>query len=372
MRPLALDRDLFDDLAAREGSDLISMLIPTHTKGRDVSQDRIRLKNLLASADSELDRLGFKPRERRDRLQFAQELLEDREFWEHQAKGLAVYVDDDGRVTPVSLTRSVGESAVIMSVFLMRPLLTALTGPEIPALALTRGEVGLFLVSASSARRAGADLPESFDDVNWFVDRERQRQQHPDRSGTGRARHGHDPADREDEDLSRFLREVDQALPESEMMIVLGDDDLVSRFEHVSDRRVLSSENSGLRAPFTESEILDKADPIVDEVMRDRERDALAGAEEQIGVGNATTDISVAMRGAMTGRIGQLIVDPTMDPIWGRVDASTLEVTAHDEREHADVDLVDRVVVLAMRHGAEVTPVTGQTTDSQLVAVTRF
>lgn len=372
MRPLSLGRDLFDELAARDGKNLISIFIPSHVKGRDVDQDRIRLKNQLASVDAELDRLGFKPRERKNRLQRAEELLDDREFWEHQGRGLASYIDDEGQVTSISLSDPVEEFYVVMSVFLMRPLLAELQVPQIPVLALTKGEVGLFVASPSMARQADVDLPESFDDVNWFVDRERQRQQHPDRTDTGRARHGHDPSGREGEDLSRFLREVDRALPGSDPIVVLGDDDLVSRFEGVTDRRVLSPENSGLRSPFTDTEVHERAGPLVESFAKDRQLQALADAKQQIGTGNATTDISVAMPGAITGRISQLVVDPAADPIWGRVDESTLDVTIHDDRAHADVDLVDRVVVLAMRNGADVTSFTQQPTEYPFVAVTRF
>lgn len=119
MRPLTLDRDLFDEMANRGGSDLISIFTPTHSKGRDVSQDRIRLKNLLGNADSDLEELGFKPRERKDRLRNARDLLDDREFWEHQAEGLAIYIDDDGEVNPVSLDHEVAESAYVMPVFVI-------------------------------------------------------------------------------------------------------------------------------------------------------------------------------------------------------------------------------------------------------------
>ncbi|HEX6222353.1 MAG TPA: hypothetical protein VF115_14780 [Acidimicrobiia bacterium] len=372
MRPLSLDRNLFDDLAQRDGKNLISIFLPTHSKGRDVAQDRIRLKNQLASVDAEFERLGFKPRERRQLLERAEDWLDDREFWEHQGRGLAVYIDDEGGATSVSLRESVEESSVVMSVFLMRPLLAELQIPELAVLALTKGEVGLFVASPSMASRVDVDLPESFDDVNWFVDRERQRQQHPDRSVSGRARHGHDPSGQEGEDLSRFLREVDRALPSGDPIVVLGDDDLVSRFQGVTDRRVLSPENSGLRSPFTESEILDTAGASVEEFARDRQAEAWAEAKQQIGTGTATTDVSEAMSGAITGRIGELVVDPAADPIWGRVDETNLKVTIHEDRAHADVDLIDRIVVLSMQNGADVTAFTDPSTEYPFIAVTRF
>lgn len=372
MKPLTLDRDLFDRLANSDGRDLISIFMPSHSKGRDVSQDRIRLKNLLAEADTVLEELGFKPRQRETRLQYAHDLLEDREFWEHQGAGLAVYVDDEGAVTPVSLSYPVDESVIVMSLFLIRPLLEELTLPEIQVLALAKGEVGFFVVQKNGARRMVVDLPESFDDVNWFVDRESQRQQHPDRTDSSRARHGHDPSAAESEDVNRFLREVDQALPDDGPILVLGDDDLVARFARVTDRRVMSPANSGITSPLTEAEVLENTRPLFEEMVRDRERAALDEAREQLGAGNALTDLLETVSAAITGRIGKLLIDPSIEPIWGRVDEATLDVTIHDERAHADVDLVDMVVVAAMENGADVTPLVSDSADYPLLAVTRF
>jgi len=372
VRPSTLDQDLFDWLAQKNGQELISIFIPTHSKGRDVSQDGIRLKNALADTDGELDRLGLKPRQREERLDAAHGLLEDREFWEHQRLGLALFIDDDGSVTSVSLGYPVAEAGFVMPVFLMRPLLGELSGRETAVLALTRGEVALFAATTSAARRVAVDLPESFDDVNWFVDRERQRQQHPDRTGTGRARHGHDPSTQEDEDVVRFLREVDDALAGADALIVVGDDDLAARFRDVTDRDVISRENSGLRSPFTESEVHMAAGPILDNIALERGRRALAEAVEQLGTGDATTDISEAMQGALSGRIAQVVIVPATTPIWGRIDATTMEVTTHEEREIADVDLVDRMVVLSMRNGANVTPIQEGLSDYPFIATTRF
>jgi hypothetical protein len=373
MRPLTLDRELFDRLAKRNGSHLVSVFMPTHSKGRDVSQNPIRLKNLLSKVDTDLESLGFKPRQRANRLQPGHDLLEDREFWEHQGAGLALYIDDEGGVTPVFLSYSVDEFAVVMSVCLMRPLLEELTLPEIHVLALAKGEVGFFLAARNGARRVAVDLPESLDDVNWFVDRETQRQQHPDRTDSSRARHGHDPSSAASEDVNRFLREVDRALPDVDgLIVVLGDDDLVARFARVTDRRVISPENSGMTSPLNEAEVLESVRPLIEQSVSDRERATLDEALEQLGAGNALTDLTQTVPAAISGRIGKLVIDPSIEPVWGRVDDTTLEVTIHEERSHADVDLVDMVVVAAMENGADVTPLVTGSAEYPLMAVTRF
>lgn len=102
MRTLHVDDSIFDELAATSGRDLISIFIPTHRRGRDVAQDRIRLKNRLSEVEAELDALGWKSRDRSNRLAMAETLLDDREFWEHQDEGLALYIGEDGDIIPIS------------------------------------------------------------------------------------------------------------------------------------------------------------------------------------------------------------------------------------------------------------------------------
>ena len=69
MKPLVVDTHLFDRLAAHDGTVLISMFIPTHTKRRGgTAQDPIRLKNQLAELDGALEATGRNTRQRSDRL----------------------------------------------------------------------------------------------------------------------------------------------------------------------------------------------------------------------------------------------------------------------------------------------------------------
>ncbi len=179
MRATRLDEAVFDNLAEQSGENLISVFVPTHRAGRVVAQDRIHLKNQLSSADDILSGLGWKPRERSERLSKARELLDDVEFWEHQDAGLAVYIDAAGDVTTISSSRDLDPSALVMPVFLLRPLVADIQPITAPVLALTIDEVALFTASEAAVARMDVELP-SYDDVNWFVDRETQRQQHPD------------------------------------------------------------------------------------------------------------------------------------------------------------------------------------------------
>ena len=367
MRASQLDEATFDDLAARDGQNLISVFIPTHRKGREIAQDQIRLKNELSEVDDRLEELGWKPRQRSERLAEATALLEDGEFWEHQDAGLAVFIDDEGRVQSVSTTRAVPAFSTVMPVFMLRPLAADIHALGVPVLALTKDEVRLFVATRYSVESLPDELP-SYDDVNWFVDRETQRQQHPDRAGTTRSRHGHEDATRDDEDLARFLREVDTALEgfdPATPLLVLGDDGLVARFANVSRRETTSPPNSGITAPFSAQEVSDLVTDVIADMERARLETHLDTARDRIGVGMGTSDLEDALPSTMSGRVGQVIIDITAAPVWGRFDQTAFDVEIHDTPAPGDVDLLDRLVVWGRQNGAEVVatdkPVDGMT-----------
>ncbi|MEZ5175535.1 MAG: hypothetical protein R2823_04945 [Acidimicrobiia bacterium] len=375
MRPQTVDENLFDGLAARRGTSLVSIVIPTHERGREVTQDPIRFKNQVSRIDEELESLGWRRRKRAAHLQGAKDLVDDREFWEHQGPGLAFYLADDGASWAIALGHRPEPAFWIMPTFAVRPLLMELTAVELDALALSRGLVGLYTVSARSVRRVDADLPASFDDVNWFVDRETQRQQHPDRVGSDRNRHGHDPRSQEHEDLARFLREVDRALPPGPRelpLVVLGDDDLVARFANITDRDTTSPNRSGFPTSVSDEQIRDMAKPIVEDAEQERTNRFITKAVDRAGSGQGTSQITEAIRAALSGRVELLITDIGADPIWGRIDEATHRVTVTEDRGADDVDLLDRLVVLTTSNGGDVYGVMDAVDGHPFIATYRY
>lgn len=374
MRATRLDEAVFNDLAEQSGENLMSVFVPTHRAGREVAQDRIYLKNQLSSAEDILSGLGWKPRERSERLSQARELLDDVDFWEHQYAGLAVYIDSAGDVTTISSSRHLDASAVVMPVFLLRPLVADIQPTSAPVLALTIDEVALFTATETNVERMDVEFP-SYDDVNWFVDRETQRQQHPDRAGSGRNRHGHEASKRTDEDFARFLREVDAAIKGFESktpLVVLGDDDLVARFSHHSGRETVSPENSGISAPFSENRVQEMVAGTIAAMSQARVEAAIADATDQLGVGMGTVDLDEALAAAISGRVGRLVIHRNADPVWGRLDESTLEVDVQDVQRPGDVDLLDRLVVWSRSKGAEIVSSETEIDDRAFIATLRY
>lgn len=376
MKPLHLNLGTFDELSRRSGVDLISIFIPTHQIGRDVVQDPIRLKNQLAAVDGHLESVGWKARDRTDRVAAATSLLDDKEFWEHQSAGLGVFIDDEGEVVSVSIPVSVEPFAHVGQVFHIRHLVPGMGVARVPILVLARNVVRLLFGTRYDIDELDVDLPSSLDDVNWFVDREKERQQHPDASGTTRNRHGHEPSAREDEDLARFLRAVADALPRQVAdgpLVVLGDDDLVERFRSLVDFETVSPRHSGVSAPHDDAMILDRATPALEGIESSREARALKGALDSLGVGRASQSLEEAISGAIAGRVGEVVMRRGLPPVWGRLDATRMTVDIRrEEARPGDLDLLDRLVVEAYKTGARISTIAEPIEPSGFIAINRY
>ncbi len=375
MKPTRLDDQTFARLAGAGGQRLISIAIPTHARGRETAQDPIHLKNQLAELDSILESSGVKPRDRASQLEKATELLDDVEFWEHQSEQLALYIDDDGGILPIAVTRqSEHRPTVISTAYHLRHVLSDLHPTNLPVLVLTENAVKLYLATTSGIDEVQADLPSSLDDVNWFVDRETQRQQHPDRAGSSRNRHGHEASSRDDEDTARFLRAVREALPADfrrRPLVVLGDDSLVSKFESISDEPVLSPENSGVD-DFSDSAIHEMARPVLERHRAEATADLVSEALDQLGEESATTELGEALTDAVSGRLSRLVLYEGAEPVWGRFDPASLQMEQTDQRGPGDVDLVDRLVAEAVATGAGIVVTETPVGDHEWIAIRRF
>jgi hypothetical protein len=375
LKPTRLDNQIFERLSGAEGDRLISVAIPTHVRGREISQDRIRLKNQLAELDSTLEAAGVKPRERTSQLEMATELLEDLEFWEHQSEQLALYIDDEGGILAIAVTRrSEHLPTVISTVYHLRHVLPDLHPVRLPVLVLTENAVKLYSATETDIDEVEADLPSSLDDVNWFVDRETQRQQHPDRAGTSRNRHGHEASAAADEDTGRFLRAVRDALPadlHGVPLVALGDDSLVSRFKSISEESILSPENSGVD-DLSGSAIHEMARPELERHRAEKNAALSSEALDQLGVGNATTDVATALGDAVSGRISRVVLFADTEPAWGRFDPTSMQAETTDRPRLGDVDLIDRLIAESLATGADVVLTDTPSGDHDLVAIRRF
>ncbi len=140
----------------------------------------------------------------------------------------------------------------------------------------------------------------------------------------------------------------------------------------MSDFETVSPDNSGVGNPEDDSLLLDLARPAISQIESVRETEALKQAMDRLGVGRATTSVAEALPGAVAGRIEDVVMERSAEPIWGRLDATDMSVEIHDEWRHGDVDLLDRLVVESRKTGASVTTVTESIEGDSFVASSRY
>jgi hypothetical protein len=87
------DLTALTDVATKLG---VSIFLPTHVRGNEIRQDPIRLKNLAAEARDKLLAAGLARASADEMLAPAAALVEDRKFWQHQSRGLALFLDGGG------------------------------------------------------------------------------------------------------------------------------------------------------------------------------------------------------------------------------------------------------------------------------------
>lgn len=85
-----LSSDDLSELVAVDARPAVSLYLPTHVAGREIRQDPIRLKNLIASTAKRI-RTNYPKAAAEALLAPPQALIEDENFWRHQQPGLAVF-----------------------------------------------------------------------------------------------------------------------------------------------------------------------------------------------------------------------------------------------------------------------------------------
>src|ERR1043166_7345317 len=105
-----LQTDL-DELLSMEGHPAVSLYLPTHVAGREMRQDRVRLRNLVQEAAKRLSGKHRQP-DIEALLAPASQLIDDESIWAHPEEALAVFLAP-GRSRVHQLQLPVAEQVVV-------------------------------------------------------------------------------------------------------------------------------------------------------------------------------------------------------------------------------------------------------------------
>jgi len=207
-------------LIAQQGKWCVSLYIPTHPAGREQQQDPVRLKNLLARAETSLLANGLRRPNVQKLMQPAEELLWDQDFWQHQSDGLAFFLSNDFSVT-YRLPTNFKEFLMISKSFHTKPLVPLLNRVgKYYVLFVSLNRIRLFQCTADNIGEVRLRFPTSMDQVLWADDPEKYLNLHSGSKSTDKSRggtaifHGHDPSEDEKKNILRFFQSINKQLDE--------------------------------------------------------------------------------------------------------------------------------------------------------------
>jgi hypothetical protein len=365
----------------------ISLFLPTERAGDAIQQNPIRLKNLLAEAEEQLESAGLRRPAIQALLEPAQRLVEAIEFWQHQAEGLAIFLSTSTNRF-FRLPLDFETLAVVAKRFHIKPLLPLLSGDgRFYILALSQDQVRLLQGTRYRVGQVELEgVPTSLDEALRFDDPESRLQWHTttgspvSRGELPAAFYGHGvPEDDAKTQILRYFHQVDKGVAdllaeERAPMLLAGVDYLLPIYQEANSYPHLIEEGiEGNPDKLSAAELHQWAWAIVQPRFARAQAEA-ANRYHRLAEGElATGEIEEVVPAAYYGQVDTLFVARDQQ-LWGQFDPTTGALRRHDESAPGDQDLLDAAAAQTLRHGGTVYTVEPEQVPSQtaVAAVLRY
>lgn len=382
-----LNPDALKSLVEQQGKWCVSLYMPTHRAGREQQQNPIRLKNLLAEAEATLLANGIRRPEVQKLMQPAEELLWNREFWQSQGDGLAIFLTNDFHKIyrlPVAFEEAVDTG----NGFHIKPLLPCL-GRSIRfyVLAVSLNNIHLFEGNADTMDEITLNFPTSMQEALGMDDPEKYLNMHSGSVSMGEGKggagvfHGHDPADEDKKNILRFLQSVNQGLNQmleekNIPMVLAGVDYLLPIYREASSyQNLLEHAIPGNPDRENAKELHEKAWQIVRPIFEKSQKKAFEKFEQLSGQQSklATSDIKAAVKAAVFGQVETIFVPIEMKK-WGWYDAEKNKVIIQSEPDLQNEDLFDFAAAQTLLNSGQVFAVRPEQMpgDGEIAAILRY
>ncbi len=365
-----------DDLKTLSGSDYgmsVSLYLPTHEAGAATRENAIRFKNRVQEAGAQLRGRGYDDRDVDRLLGPAQALVQDNAFWQHQRKGLALFLGAEAQFR-YQLPIAPEELSVVSDRFHLKPLLPLLTGDgHFYILAVTLNSVRLLEATRYGVREVPlGDAPTSMAEaLRYDDDPEPTLRAYATGSGGGNSggssgtllqAQGAEEEDRK-EGILRFFKKLDNGV--RGLLEPQGDRIPLVFAGNVANFPIYQEANHyhGLLGKFVEG----NPETLSDEALHERawklvaphfgerrEKDAEAFRVKQgSDPAHAGTDLQDVLPAAYDSRVQTLFV-PLHEHRWGRYDPDARLVNFHDDMQPDSYDLFDLAAVQTLLSGGSV------------------
>ncbi|MEV0680088.1 hypothetical protein AB0I60_26555 [Actinosynnema sp. NPDC050436] len=320
----------------------VSLYLPTRPESSG-DAERVELRNLAGEAADQLRASGVERAALAAVEEQLADLVEDDEFWRHQARSLAVFVTPES-LTTFRLPNHLLPAAEVSDRFHVKPLLRSITFAQAAfLLVLTQGSVRLLEVVPDLLPHE-VTVPGMPPDVAGAVGGSAGA----DRAPTGRVQGGEGHKVR----VRQFARQVDRALRpvlagRDLPLILASAEPLDGIFRSVCSYPGLAAEGipAGVGDPGTaaaDQELVAAARVVLDGLHARRLAELREVFERRTSQGRTATDVSDVARLATMGAVDTLFVDIDAT-VPGRLDEETGAVEFRDAPNGVDYGVLDEI-----------------------------
>jgi hypothetical protein len=367
----------------------VSIYLPTHKFGREQQQDPIRFKNLMTKAQKKLLDSGLRKPEVQELMRPAESLLDDKDFWQHQSDGLAVFLSPNSSQA-FRLPSNFNELVVVASNYQIKPLLPLLSKDgKFYILALSMNGVRLFLGTRDTIDEVDlGDIPTNMQEALWMDDPEKHTDFH---TGTGSTTgagdrqavfHGHGGKEAEEKtNILRFFQHINQGLndllEEKDIpMVLAGVDYLLPIYREANTYAgLLDKSLDGYPGELDGKELHKLAWDLVQPIFKEDQKQVLEKFKQLEGQGNelASADLKTVVEAANFGRVDTLIV-PIGVQRWGSYDPQKNKVLFDEKSNPENEDLLDFAAMHTLFNSGKVYAVQPEKLpgDGDLAAILRY
>jgi hypothetical protein len=347
-------RAQLDRLLVNRDPASVSVYVPTDPTSANVGE-RIELRNLMAQGVDQLREAGIPKRELAAIDEEVADLVDDEDFWRHQARSLAAFATPEALTTYRLPNRLLGivEAA---DRFYVKPLLRTVTFPQVAfVLALAQGSVRLIEVTPD-VEATEVKLPDMPQDAASAAGRSSIADRAPIRriqGDEGRKLRLRQYARKVDQALRPFLSGLDVPL------ILAAAEPLDSIYRSVNSYPRLAPGGIGGNPERTpDAELAADAREVLDDLYARELRATQELFERRRSEGRGLVDMGDVARAATFGAVDTLLLDID-NVVHGSVDEDTGAVTLDDAPTAAGYGVVDEIArrswlagatVLAVRH----------------------
>lgn len=362
--------DQLSHLANHRSENAVSLVLPTIQSGSEVQQNAIRYKNLLRDVEHLLHRRGVTTGESKQLLRRLEHRQRDDSFWQHQTRGLAIFVDGQDE-TLISLQRRPEQVAYVGETFhLTAVALDASLRQSFSVLTLAWDAAQLFSFDGLRLEPHASDLfPVAMHDILLPADAEAQLQFRSQPRGDAEGMF-HGQAKKESvvsSDRRHFLREVAKRVErqldsDRDRLLVVATGEVRAEWEATCQLKPLQGVAASPDS-LSPQELHARVTSVAESLARPT--GVAESLAESTAAGRATHGLAETLAAASVGRVERLIVDSSQ-PRWGTWDPEIAELTLGERDE--SVDLLNLAVVYTLGAGGSVVEATDAPLDSPPIA----